>query len=76
MVNEQRRCYRFQRNGAIERHHAFSIESGRSRHALVSEQEIVRLECLSAYVREANGGLGMVRVPTSYFMIGTTAGNT
>ena len=65
MVNEQRRCYRFERRQAIDHLSAFAIDSGRSRHSLVSEQEIVRLECLSAYVREANGGLGMVRTATS-----------
>lgn len=68
MVNEQRRCYRYQRSGAIAQDHAFAIGSGRSRHALVSEQEIVRLECLSTYVREANGGLGMVRAMAAWLV--------
>ena len=35
--------------------------AGRMRRALLPPQDIQRLECLCAYIREANGGLGMVR---------------
>ena len=38
---------------------------GKLRHELVTIEELVRLESLSRYIHEANGGVGMVRaVPT------------
>lgn len=36
-------------------------DAGRMRRALLPPQDIQRLECLCSYIREANGGLGMVR---------------
>ena len=41
------------------RSRTLSSTRAREKHALVTDSEILRLECLSAYIREANGGLGM-----------------
>jgi hypothetical protein len=55
-INEFRRCSR-----ALTSEPSLSYTSARIKHVLASDSDIVRLECLSAYIREANGGRGMVR---------------
>jgi hypothetical protein len=64
-INEQRRCLRSSEPSPPQspkgglRSRTMSSTRARDKHAIVSDSEILRLECLSAYIREANGGLGM-----------------